>query len=603
MTTQPTGSNNRLRISQEALKQGQSFPVGDFTLKNNGLYVKKFDKETGEETIFKVCEPLFVKRTVQNLDTKDVHLDLCYKFKGTYLELPIGMVQIQPRVLPDLMGKGIDIPHEYVKVIATYLREQQKRAPHKVIFHQVGWHRDEQKQLVFRHHRIISANDTVKAINDNENGSYNLKPKGDLATWLNMVKQHVIGHVPLELVLAGGFASAILGYLSYHYNDIDTLILSMAGKSTQGKTTAALLGVSIFGLPSNKGKGLGKSWNGTSNAIINMLDGNYGIPIALDELSMNTEASLTKMLYELAFGQERSRLTDKIQQRKQGTWAMFIFSTGELSIFERTNHNAGLTVRVFEFPNVKWTESAAQADAIRGVIQNHYGCAGEAFVKYLFDQGLDIINKTWNEWQDRCVNVLPDTPFRTRIAKKYAIIMAAADLANQALGLNLRLDAILDFIVQQEDAISSQRDTSLKAWKLIVQLIILNQANFRIEGIYSNPINCWGKMIPQGDYTEVAILKHVLEKQLRHEGYENLKSIIREWKDRKWLIAESDRPTKRTRIFEESEQQEREKALGEKPPKKLEDATYNLKIPTKQLEGLVRRGRLPDEPKLEEEDV
>ncbi|WP_314303942.1 DUF927 domain-containing protein [Brevibacillus parabrevis] len=603
MTHQQTAPSNRLRISQEALLNGQSFSIGDFTLKNDGLYMKKTDKNTGKATVSKVCEPLFVKQTVQNLDTKDVHLVLCFKFKGAYQELEIGMGQLQPRFLPDLMNKGVDIPHEYVKVIATFLREQQKRAPHKVIFHQVGWHRDEKKQLVFRHHRVISANTTVKAINDNENGNYNLKPKGDLATWLNMVREHVIGYAPLEFLLSAGFASAIVGYLSYLYDDVDSLIIHLGGKSTKGKTTGTFLEVSIFGKPSFKMKGLVKSWNATSNSLINMLGGNFGIPVVFDELSMSNEASLTSMLYVLASGQEKGRLTDTIQQRKQGQWALVILSTGELSIFERTNHNVGLTVRAFDFKGIEWTKSAAHADEIRKVVQHNYGHAGEAFVRYLFDQGLDIIDQTWQQWQEHCANVLPDTPFRTRIAKKYAILLAAADLANQALDLNLRLDAILDFLVQQEEAISEQRDLGLKAWKLIVQLIIQHQANFRIEGIYSNPIDCWGKMIPQGGYTEVAILKHVLEEQLKHKEYENLKSIIREWKDRKWLIAESDRPTKRTRIFEGSEQQERQKALGEKPPKKLEDTTYNLKIPTEQLEGLVRRGRQPDEPKLEEEDV
>ncbi|CAJ1001067.1 DUF927 domain-containing protein [Brevibacillus aydinogluensis] len=602
MTNQSTGTSNRLRISQEALKQGQSFSIGDFTLKDDGLYLKKTDKETGEESIFKVCEPLFVKQTVQNLDTKDVHLDLCYKFKGAYHELQIGMGQLQPRVLPDLMGKGVDIPHEFVKVIATFLREQQKRAPHKVIFHQVGWHRDQQEQLVFRHHRIISANNTVEAINDNESGNYNLKPKGDLATWVNMVRQHVVGYAPLETILAAGFSSAILGYLYYLYDDVDSLILHMASNSTEGKTTGALLGVSIFGMPSQKEKGLGKSWNGTTNSLINMLGGNFGIPVVFDELSMNEAASLTSVLYVLASGQEKGRLTDSIQQRKQGKWALVILSTGEQSIFERTNHNVGLTVRAFEFSNVKWTKSAEHADEIRKVIQDHYGHAGETFVKYLFDQGLGIIDETWLEWRKRCTNALPDTTYRTRIAKKYAILLTAADLANRALDLNLRLDAILDFLVQQEEGISEQRDIGLKSWKLITQLIIQHQANFRIEGIYSNPINFWGKMIPQGDYTEVAFLKNVLEQQLRQLGFDDPKVVIRDWKERNWLVTESDRLTKRTRIFEESEQRERQKALGEKPPKKPEDTTYNLKIPTEQLEGLVRRGRLPDEPALDEEE-
>ena len=602
MTTQPTGSSNHLNISQEGLKSGKSFSIGDFTLKNEGLFLKKLDKETGEQSDFKVCEPLFVKQTVQNLDTKDVHLDLCYKFKGKYVELPIGMGQLVPNELIKLMAKGVDIPHEFVRVIATYLREQQKRAPHKILFHLVGWHRDTHNQLVFRHNRMISGDPTSTATNDNEQGIYNLQPKGDLATWLNMVKQQVVGHAPLETALSAGFASAILGYLSYQYDDVDSLVLHLNGNSTQGKTTGALLGVSVFGLPSHKNRGLGKSWNGTTNSLINMLGGNFGIPIVLDELSMNNAASLTSMLYVLASGQEKARLTDTIQQRKQGKWALVILSTGEQSIFERTNHNVGLTVRTFEFSNVSWTESAAHADAIRQVIQEHYGHAGEAFVQYLFNQGLGTIDQTWKKWQERCADVLPDTPFRTRIAKKYAILLTAAELANEALSLNLRLDEILAFLVKQEEDYSDQRDIGKKAWQLIVQRIIQHQANFRKEGIYFHPINCWGKMIPQGSYVEVAFLKHVLEQQLKEMGFDDPKVVLRNWKDRQWLLAEKDRTTKRTRIFEESEQEERQKALGlDQPPKKSEDTTYSLKIPQELLEGLVRIGRPSQDISLDSE--
>ncbi|MFD2370570.1 DUF927 domain-containing protein [Brevibacillus sp. GCM10020057] len=605
MTTPQTETSKRLRISHEELKQGRSFSIGDFELNHNGLFLKKIDKDTNKETILKVCEPLFVKQTVQNLDTKDVHLDLCYKFKGAYQELPIGMGQLVPSELIKLMAKGVDIPHEFVKVIATYLREQQKRAPHKVLFHHVGWHRDPQDQLVFRHNRMISTDPTATATNDNEQGLYNLQPRGDLATWVNMVQQEVVGHAPLETVLAAGFASAILGYLSYQYDDVDTLVLHLNGNSTQGKTTAALLGVSVFGMPSHKKRGLGKSWNGTTNSLINMLGGNFGIPIVLDELSMNNAASLTSVLYVLASGQEKARLTDTIQQRKQGMWALVILSTGEQSIFERTNHNVGLTVRTFEFSNISWTQSAAHADAIRQVIQEHYGHAGEAFVQYLFDQGLGIVDQTWKDWQERCTEVLPDTPFRTRIAKKYAILLSAAELANRALSLNLRLDEILAFLVKQEETISEQRDIGKKAWQLVVQLIIQHQANFRKEGIYFHPINCWGKMIPQGSYVEVAFLKHVLEQQLKELGFDDPKVVLRNWKDNQLLLTERDRTTKRTRIFEESEQEERQKALGlgsTKPPKKLEDTTYSLKIPKELLEGLVRSGRPPQEISLDSEE-
>ncbi|MFD0050312.1 hypothetical protein ACFVHQ_13430 [Actinomycetes bacterium NPDC127524] len=320
---------------------------------------------------------------------------------------------------------------------------------------------------------------------------------------------------------------------------------------------------------------------------------------------MSNAPSLTEILYTVASGQEKARLTDTIQQRKQGRWALSILSTGELSIFDRTNHNVGLTVRTFEFSNVTWTKSAANADTIRNVIQNNYGHAGETFVQYLFSHGLDIMDETWKEWQVRCSSILPDTPFRTRIAKKYAVILAAADLANRSLDLGLSLTDILAFLAQQEEVISEQRDIGQRAWNRVIQLIIKHHANFRREGVCSNPNQCWGKIFQQENYMEVAFLKHVLEEQLKVQGFEDPKVVLREWKEKNWLFAESDRPTKRTRIFEKGEQEERQKALGleNNAPKKLEDTTYNLKIPKEQFDGLIRTVRLENKSFLNEENL
>lgn len=572
------------------LKAGESFTLREFTLKQDGLFRSNTDKKTGKVTTFKISEPLFVKQTVQNLDTKQVGITLCYWFKDRFHEFEVGMGQLVPNELLKLSGIGLDVSYENVKYVATFLREQQKVAPHKEIYQEVGWHEASEGNQIFRHHTILSTDSNVKAVNDLENGSYNLEPKGTLEAWKNMISTEVANNQMLQLLLCMGFSSAIVGYLSRSYDDVDSLFVHLVGNSTKGKTTGALLFASIFGLPSNKKKGLQKTWNGTSNATINMMGGNYGIPVVLDELSMNSAKSLTSELYVLTSGQEKSRLTETIEQRKQKTWATTILSTGEKSIFELTNQNVGLTVRVFEFTHVAWTTSAEHADAIRGVIQENYGHAGVVFVQYLFDQGLSIIDETWERWQKTCLARLPDSPFRTRIAKKYAVILAAGDLANQCLDLLLNLEAILSFLVQDEENKVASRDIGSKALNVITQLVIQHQINFRREGSFTHPINCWGKMFMHQDYVEVAFLKSVLEQQLRMSGFDDPRVVIRDWKEKGWLVTEGDRATKRTRIFDETEQDKRKEALGGKGvPKKLQDTTYNIKLPQAVLTGLINQ--------------
>lgn len=577
-----------LIIDQRSLEKGKTYPILHFLLKHEGLYMNDKDKETGKVVAVKISEPMFVKETVQNLDTKDVYVKLCYRYKGKFHEIEVGMGQLIPSELIKLSGKGLDVSHENHRHIAKFLGEQQKLAPHREVYREVGWHEEEDGNLVFRHHHVLAKEAKPNTTHDTKGGCFNLEPKGSLDEWKRMIEEEVKGNTPLEMMVCAGFSSVLVGYLSRFYDEVDTLLIHLAGDSTKGKTTAALLAVSVMGMPSNKKKGLQKTWNGTSNAIINMMSGNYGIPIVLDELSMSHAKSLTSELYVLTAGQEKSRLNDEMKQRKQGTWATTILSTGEQSVFERTNQNVGLTVRAFEFSNVTWTSSAANADAIRKVIQQNYGHAGIAFIQYLFDSELHVIEETWEKWQATCREALPDSPFRTRIAKKYAILLAAGDIANQSLSLTLDLESILSFLVEEEKERMVARDIGAKAFQHVTQLFVQHQTNFRREGSIVSPANCWGKMFFHRDYVEVAFLKHILEQELRKGGFDDPKVVIRSWKEKGWLVTEKDRVTKRVKIFEDSEQEERKKALGTaNVPKKLEDTTYSIKIPLEALKGLI----------------
>jgi len=587
-TTDNLASVPIIAIEQAKLEAGESFMVDSFLLNVEGLFHTTLSKKSDELVTRKVSEPLFIKQTVQNLDSKVVQLVLCYKFKGKYHERSIGLGELIPNELIKLLSFGVDVTHAQVKLVATFLQEQQKQAPHKELYQEVGWHEGKENNLVFRHHRVHPSTVLTHARNDSEHGMYNLEPRGELLVYLDMIQEEVIGNTALEAALCMGISAPLVGYLSRKYSDIGTLLIHIVGDSTKGKTTAALLAVSFFGDPSNKRMGLMKTWNGTSNATINQLSGNHGIPIVLDELSMSTAQSLTSEVYILTNGSDKSRLDEFMKQRKQGTWATTLISNGEQSLSVRTNQNTGLAVRLMEIPNIEWTSSAENADAIRTVIQEHYGHAGEQFVAYIFTKGVSLMEEKWEVWQKRFIEELPDSQFRSRIAKKYAILLAAGDIANESLHLGLNLENVLTFFVANEMEQMSERDIGGKALDFITQEIIQHQANFRREGSHHSPLNCWGKMFIHPDGVEFAILKNVLEHQLRLGGFDDPKIVTRDWKEKGLLLTEGDRSTKRTKIFDASEQAERQKVHGGKRiPSKLQDTTYNIKLPLDTLDGLI----------------
>lgn len=174
------------------------------------------------------------------------------------------------------------------------------------------------------------------------------------------------------------------------------------------------------------------------------------------------------------------------------------------------------------------------------------------------------------------------------MAKKYAIILTAAELANEALDIDLSTERILGFLKEQEETANDQRDIGLKAWRQVIERVIEHQNHFKFEGRRGDIIKTWGKIFDREDHFEVAILKSVLERHLKELGYDEPKVVLKEWRERRWLLTEGDRPTKRTRIFGADETAERQAALGQKSvPRKLEDTTYNLRIEREELEDLL----------------
>jgi hypothetical protein len=239
MTTSNLPSVKTITIKQKSLQEGESYSIQQFLLNKQGLFLNKVDKETGEVIAPKICEPLFVKDTLQNLDTKEVQVTLCYQFKGNFHDVSIGMGQLIPNELIKLSDKGLDVSYEHVKTIATFLREQQKLAPHKEIYWEVGWHEQENDVMSFRLHHEIPAC-TELTCNDSEGGLYQLEPKGTLNTWKGLVYVEVLPYIPLQTMLAIDFSAPLIGYLSKKYDDVDTLLVHLVGDSTKGKTTGAL---------------------------------------------------------------------------------------------------------------------------------------------------------------------------------------------------------------------------------------------------------------------------------------------------------------------------------------------------------------------------
>lgn len=583
-----------LNINEKELKNGKIYGADYKELNYDGVYaLNKQDDGTTKKV--KICDPLFVQETVENLDTGEHYLILVNKSKRKFVKRKYPMDILIPQKLIGLLRYGVDIPSEHEKGISRYLLEQQKLVPYKLVYNNIGWNEDENDDLQFRLDRLISNNSSLVAINDPDNLKFNLSCKGSLEKWLEMYQNEIKGHIPLEAMICVSLSSVIVGYLYKTNKDADTIIIHLAGKSTTGKTTASKAALSVFGIPDGKKKGLLRTWNSTTNAMINSLGGNFGVPVAFDELSMVNQNTITKELYTIASGLEKARLSDSITQRSQQTWATTIISTGEQSLFEKTNQNAGLRVRAISFEGVGWTKSAENAENIKKTINENYGYPGVEFVKYIFEKGFEIIDSKFEFWRNRALEVMPESEFKDRIANKFATILTAGDIANEALGLDIDLEGVLSFLSENEAENIKERDFAEKAFNDMVQTIIQNLSKFKTSNSYSTPSNCWGRIENDAGYYQVMMLQNVLKNKLRELNNEDPKIVIKEWKAKGYLISEGDRATIRRRVFTKDEQQERKESLGKTKVSKdnLADTVYILKVPRQYLQKYLTSNTFP----------
>ena len=563
-----------MQITEQSLRAGKQYEVGCYTIKDSGIYYPV--NKDGNVVLDKVCEVVFIEKTIENIDTNEVIIKLTYKYKNKYKSLILSMDVLKPNKLLELLRFGVSIPPEDEKLLGRYLLKLVQQVGNECIYSNVGWHKDSQGNLQYRLSEAIS-NQTasVVAVNNPDAPNFNLKCSGTVQAWVDMCKEEVIGNTHLEAMLCFGFSAPIVGYLYRTTSYQDTLVIHAVGDSTTGKTTAGKLAVSPFGFPDSRDNGIFRTWNGTTNAIIRSLGGNFGVPLVLDEVSMIRNRNISSELYTIASGEDKARLTNDIEQRDRPKWSTTIISTGEKSIFSKASNNAGLRVRVIQFEGITWTSSATNADNIKAVISQNYGCAGVEFGKYIFSKGINIIDERMEYWYNRCLNEIPDSSFKDRVAYKFAIMMTGGDIANQALQLGINLDKVLEFLIENEKNNIPDRDLAEKAFYDVIETIIANMSKFAIRGISLFPKDYWGKIETTSQCYKVVFLKNKLESELIKLGYEDSKVVIRAWKERGYLLTEKDKTTNRLVVN-----------------KNKRETVYVLKVPLDELKSYIPKNSI-----------
>lgn len=509
-------------------------PLGAFRMKPYFLTKKSLFKtiqKKGEEPIdIRIVNACRIVGVKSNLDTDEYQLILAFYNFNSWFEIEIARSQLLKSEMKGLLNIGLDINAKNVDDVLEFLLLSEKRARHYYTYQHIGWH-NYLGQSAYRLDQMISSQESIES---EYVGNLALEPRGYLESWKQVVKQQILGHAELEMIMAAGFSAAIVGLLNVNGSDsVDTLLINIVGNSTTGKTTAAYVAVSAFGSPLMNQNGLIQSCNGTINAIQSTLNGNFGVPIVFDETSATdmNQSQLTNLIYSLAQNKEKARLNKESELKDLKTWASTIFFTGESSILDQANSNVGLRVRIFDFHHVQWTTDAQHSESIKQGFTQHFGHAGAVFSRALLQVGIEKVREVWKQFSLEIQQDLPQTQYRTRIAEKFALILTSAKFINHSLGLSLNLSAIQQVLVAQEKSVFEDRDIAKKFMKELKDYIIEHLRHFKVnnENFTSNQLQ-FGKIETVDEKLYCYILPAVFRNICKELGFSSARVVLDELK-------------------------------------------------------------------------
>ncbi|QSB12310.1 DUF927 domain-containing protein [Lysinibacillus fusiformis] len=530
-------------ITEAGLTAGDTFEFKNLLLNKDGVY--RYD--TNKEEYEWLCKPVFISYKRQNYFNNQVILGINYWQNNRFSILEIDAETFNKQVVDVLAPVGFLIPYYFKNYVNTFLILQQQEVAFRSEYHQIGFLPKPTKDspIIYGLSTPISQSETNLQWNE-VLCRYDLKPKGEFGKWLDMLKKHVIPSPALSFMLGVGFSSMLIGYSSHTSEPLDTQLVHLLGKSSSGKTTAAQLALSIYGLPTERADGtLFNLWHATNNALVHQLTGNYGVAILFDEFSMSTANTVTSLVYVLASGKDKKRMNDKLILKEGGGWSTAFITTGENSIFEKTNRNMGLTVRLQEYDNKQWTTDAAQSNDIKATVNENYGHAAIEVARYLATSNWSTVMPTIQHWKEQFLLKLPESGVKDRMARKYAVIVAALSLAGEAMEIEFPLDEVIEFIVQNDYVLETQRDLADVVYRGVIDDIRSNANQFIFPGIAPSGYHIKGKVERDQTSYKVYYIKAEFEKLLESQGITNYTSIINMLKSKPYFEADTDRPTQR----------------------------------------------------------
>lgn len=304
----------------------------------------------------------------------------------------------------------------------------------------VGWHGE---VFVLPHQQIgENRNGDLIVYQSNNSLDNRYQSKGALAEWRSNVAQLVESHSLLVFSLCTAFAGQLLDPLNQQGGGFH-----LKGGSSKGKSTALNLACSVWGDP----KQFYRTWLATGNALEHTAYMHNDGFLGLDEIGeIANPKELGNIVYMLANGSGKARMTKQITARAIHQWKVIFLSSGEKSLKDIMQEQGqktklGQEIRLADididqseygvFDCIDFAEDGAkQATELTNRMAECNGVAGIAWLEYLTNdknQAIGDARALLDQYRDALTGKHVQGHI-ARVASYFAIVATAGELATKA---------------------------------------------------------------------------------------------------------------------------------------------------------------------------
>ena len=419
---------------------------GRFELYHDGLFFVKYDDSDSSNILYKqkmfVCSPLEIIAKTRDTSSSTWGRLLQWRDDDSVLHtwsMPLALLQGDAREYRrELASQGLSITTNTKQrsYLDTYIQDYpiHKRA---LCVDKLGWH---EEQYILPNGAIGSDGKQLIVYQSANSINSTLAQQGELAQWRDELCSPLAEQSRFVFSIACAFSGQLLELL-----DDDGGGFHILGSSSMGKSLSLKLAASVWGNPDK----YVKTWRSTDNALEGTASEHNDSFLPLDELSECDPKIVGKAVYMLGNGHGKGRSTTTGHNRIAKEWRIIFLSNGEESLQNimaqaGQKTNAGIEVRVAHIDadagkGLKTFDSlvlaktgAAQADRIKELSHTYYGVAGIAWLEHITRDkaattaaARELVSNFMSNYSDLA-------PQAHRVAKRFAIVAAAGEMATQA---------------------------------------------------------------------------------------------------------------------------------------------------------------------------